>query len=341
MDISDQIISTFESNLLDLPAKNQLHWSLRMWRITGDEKYIGVILTNFQIKTLWALPKITRALGDPEYFKATSQEMVSRYRPQSDRKKRRVEVYQAQPERLFLMQIIHYLFVAKSLGFTKLAYFKEVFEKAKVFLRNFDLEALFLEEKLVRLDPSAVANTIYYLEFLDILKIQDKLLAFYQGLWLNYEPKDDIVWKDKVYALTHLIIAGSYFYQRTLAKDKFSWILNFFETNLETIKAKTNEDIVGEVGLCFKICRDEDRALLTATDFITSKFSAKGGFIPREKNDSLAAAEHRNIIAVMLLREWAQLRAGPDIPKYLKDSKKGFYIPESGQFIGFEEPEEP
>lgn len=309
--------------------------------MTRDDRYLVPILSNFQLSTLSSLPRIVRILGNPESFDSEALALSNRYDPKGERKKRRVPAYKAKPERLLIMHMVHYLFIAKSLGFDKYKYFADLIAKMSDFLSKKDLEGIFLEKELVRLDPSAVANTIYYFQFLGIVDLEDKLLDFYKENWLNYEPKDDIEWNDKVYALTHVIIAGTYFYQRILDKEKFSWILSFFESNIDLIKERTNSDIVAEVGLCFKLCGDkENDTIKVASDFVVSRFDHDNDIVPRESGEfSLEKAEHRNILSVLLLSSWDELSGGPDLYSNLKERGRSFYVPEKGIFLGFEETE--
>ena len=96
---------------------------------------------------------------------------------------------------------------------------------------------------------------------------------------------------------------------------------------------------MAEVGLCFKLCQDEKNlAVEKAKEFVVSKFDKNRGFIPREENpDDLQKAEHRNAVSLLLLQDYEKLYPGPNLFEYLKENKRGLFLPKTGKYIGVEE----
>jgi hypothetical protein len=333
----DRIIDTFERNLFSLPVKYQYHWATRRYRIDPDVKYIQPIWSDFQQRTLAAIPKIISV----NFFntpKRIGSQIVANYSTNTIKKKLRVEHYQKHPEILFYFNLIHYLFMVKSYRLRALGELKKHYTKGIGILTKVNWEELFLDPGLIAVNPSAVANNIYYLNFLGVINLERQLIQTYKDYWLSFTPKDPVEWQNKVYGLTHLIIAASYFYQRKVERVKFDWVLEFFENNIDQIIKNTNSDITAEVGLCFKLCGVKSHIVIDKTiNHLHTQIDSDLGVIIREDGqNSLEKLEHRNVVATLLMSHWRRLTPGPDLYTFLKEEKKSLYIPIKGKMVGQE-----
>lgn len=334
-----QIIKTYEENLFSLHLKYQYHWSLRRWRLSGDKKYLQPIFNDLQRRTMSLVPKIKK-LGWRTPAAVLGRRMLESYHASTPKKKNRLKVYQRSPEVLFYINLIHYLFLVKTYKLNNLPGLAVFYQKATRHLARKvkKISRLLFSKSLITHNPSAVANSVYYLKFLKIADHEEKLLQTFKTFWLKKKAKNDLDWENKIYALTHVIIAASYFYQRFLEAERFIWILDFFEKNFKEIAKNTNPDIVAEVGLCFKLCRKQSPTLKKAQKFVLDAFDTKAGYVVREKTkNSLEKAEHRNILAVLLLSEYKGFVPGPDLQEFIKTSKRKLYLPQKGKYIGLEE----
>jgi len=104
-----------------------------------------------------------------------------------------------------------------------------------------------------------------------------------------------------VYSMTHIIIADSKYYQRFVSGHK--WIIDYFVNNIEMIVNRTTLDILAEVGLCLRLCR-QDKKYVRLIESIKKQLVAK---IKWQKlatdTEYLHKREHTNSILIMLLAD--------------------------------------
>lgn len=335
------IVESYEKNLFSLGLKYQSHWSTRMWRVNPNERYLRTIYNSFQLETLGIFPRLLSWLNKEKSAKDIGLEILENYKPAAPKKKLRLNFYREKPEIIFYLNLISYIFRAKSLELHKLEYFKEFYNNAINKLIELEIEKKILDKNLIDVNPSAVANTIYYLKYLGIGNQDSALLTLYKDHWLSFVPQNKLDWQNKVYALTHLIIAATYFYQQFADPKIFAWILDFFEKNIHEIIENTNPDITAEVGLCYRLCKINNNTVISRVEeLLLSRFDSAKGYIPKEENDSMSKAEHRNIVAILFLTPDLNLNPGPDILKFLKEEKLNLFFPENGHFVGIREVED-
>ncbi len=315
-EISDNIISSFEGGNSDLPVARRLHWYLRRFRTTGNQKYIPEVALWFNK----SLPRIIRCLelfSDKSKIDKHCKSAVSGYEPSNPRRKRRLLYYQKNPEVILYIETILYLFLIKSLGLEKTGNLAELYNRAVDYLKSRDIYKYFLELDLIKAYPSECANIVYNSAFLGIFDKRKELLEKSENYWLQViNPADNSVWLDKIYALTHLIIAASDYYQKFVNKKEFSWILDYFERDYRQIIKNVSPDCVGEMALCFKLAGDfSNPVIVKVQKFLAAKFDKSLGYIPRESGNSLSTAEHRNVVATMIFTDFKTLYSGPDLSK--------------------------
>lgn len=333
-EIAEKINESFESNLFGLGMAYQSHWSLRKWRITQDEKYILPVFYTFQSFTISTILKLESSLTDTEI----GAKMLKSYFPKNPKQKARLVFYKKNPEVVYYISLIAYLFIAKTLKVHTLPEFKPYFAAGIKKLKTKNWKEILIDSELPIVNPSTAVNTVYYLNYLKTVDLTDEIHELFKKVWLTKEPKDEIDWQNKIYALTHIFIAASYFYQRFLEPKKFAWIYDYFEENIDDIIRYTNPDIVAEVGVCFKLGKiNKSTALAKTKKYIFSKFDPKIGYIGREKNVSMEKCEHRNIVSLLLLTDFEELYDGPSLPQFMKKYGKSLFLPEKGKYIGTEE----
>jgi hypothetical protein len=339
--IADAIIDTYSKNLFSFRQRYQYHFGLRVWRVRKDERFLHPIFVDFQLKTLKFFPRLI-SFKKGVSAKEIGEEALANYSESTPKKAERKRVYEKIPQALFFQGLIHYLFLTKTYKLEDAELIGKEYGFATNHLKNAKLKDYLFNDSYLRVNPSGVANTVYYLKYLEVKDLESELLDIYEDYWLTLEPETEFEWQKKIYALTHLIIAGSYFYQRILDGENHSWILDYFEENIDDILANTNEDIITEVGLCFKLCGKEGgNAYNKARKFIVSRFDEKKGYIPKETNpDSLEKAEHRNAVAVLLLSNFAKTNDGPNLKLFSKEKRLALYLPKRALKIGFSSEED-
>lgn len=314
--IKERIVSTYENNLINIDKSHQLHWFIRRYRITGDDKYKAIVLENYKHKLSEIAPMLEKLNNIPDAQKI-GQEIVTSMKATNSRKAKRIPFYRKNPQLLVYMDILNFLFITKSLGLVNEEIVEKLYKKGlKFFIAN-KLTNHFLTKSLISTDPSGAANMVYYLKYLEISDLERELLSKFKKYYLDMKPGDSDKWLDKVYAFTHLIIAASNYYQNFVNEDKFKWIYDYFEKDVSRIIKNTSSDVVAEVGMCFKLSGNFNNQILEKIKkHLVTKFDDDKGYIPREFNDTLNRAEHRNILAVMLFSEFTKLFPGPNLSSF-------------------------
>lgn len=328
--LAKKISETYEKGLFSLDLSYQAHFACRKWRITGQEKYISPVFYDFQIKTLRIIPWFDN-LENQDYRQKEAKKILLEKSPQSQRLLKRKGIYEKNLDFVFYHKLLVYLFSLRSYRLERIL--ESSYQKAIIGLQKVDFKTLLADKDLIVFAPSFVANTLYYLQFLKIVNLENELKPLFYQTWQREKVKEDWRFFNKIYAFTHLIIAASYFYQRFVSPKSFRPFLDFFELNYEEIIKRTNPDIIGEVGLCFKLAKKPSFVITKTQEQLFSYFSPRLGYIPRKQNDNPQRAEHRNIVAIMFLSSYSRLYKGPDLVNFMKKNKKSFYLPQKGKLL--------
>lgn len=316
-EIADKIVATYETHKDGLYGYPRFHWLVRLYRISGDKKYLKLIYDAFLILK----PKIIKnleSLASPDAVLQQSEKILSNYKTKNIRKFKRLEFYRKNMGVPVYIETLTYLFTLKSLGLETSPGLANLYNEGVDYYRKNDVSSVFLSPDFVRVYPSGAANLIYILAYLDISDNTKELLNVSQKYWESVTPESRDIWLDKIYALTHIVIAATGYYQKYVKRSDFEWIFDYFENNIDEIMEKCSTDAIVEVGLCFKLVGELDnRILRKIKDYLVLAFNEKLGFVAKKTDSSISSAEHRNILAVMVLRDFRQLYEGPYLRDYM------------------------
>jgi hypothetical protein len=296
--VAQSIRQRLESELFTLDPEIQGHYALRMYRITGDQRYLPSIVFNLLV-TLENLRSDIAQVDDSSYVAGRCAAIRA--------------------------DLLHSANALDELGVRGVEPFREPFLKALVECRPTQIESFLLDTATIRAYAPQAVNYVYYLYDLGLADIRQ---AYTESFRVTYPDKadhnmDPDEFSDKVYGLTHFITAASRYYQRPVDSVEFAWILNYFDKNLKRVLDDTREDVVAEVGLCFLLAgQEESPVVTTCRKRLIDRFDSGEGLIPSTTGQTdLAQSEHRNVIAYMLLKWPEQLHSGPNLPeaKFFQD----------------------
>ena len=314
--IADTIITSYENNLEKLSPRRRLHFLLRCYRITGDKKYIPQIRESVN-ELLPRFKSVLQVFSNEGGVIDMGKNKVLNYVPVNPRKLRRLAYYQKNPEVLVYMEAVLYMFLIKSLGLEGSSEISGEFRMAESYMKRAGVDNIFLDKNFITVNPSESANIINFLAFLEISDKRQELVKLFREYWLNVEPKDPSIWLDKIYALVHLVIGASNYYQNFIDDSQFDWIFKYFDSNLDSILLKANLDSVAEIGICYKLAgRGKSRIVKQIQDFLVGNFDKKAGYILGISDPTISGSEHKNIVAVIALRDFDVLYKGPNIGSF-------------------------
>ena len=152
---------------------------------------------------------------------------------------------------------------------------------------------------------------------MEICDLTEKAICILKNIYFNKDlsikrniSKNEII--SMLYSLTHLIIADTLYYERYC--NKYGWVTDFFAKNLDFIIKNSTEDVLTEVGLCFKFCRKEN---LYKKEFrkIKRHILLKFSILKLRKAQYIIKNEHTNSLIMLLFAENEEIFKGPDLSR--------------------------
>ncbi len=315
-EIAERIKETYGRNALSLTLSRLEHFYLRLYRATGLEEYALPVALEW-LANEDNLVEVVASLGDRGMIKRASEKVFEEYETW-DRKKFivRKKIYEKHKELLLYILLAQWLVKQKNYKLEG-SFYKKIF----TFFSQLDLKKEFFSDlDVLKYDPIHVINTVYYLYQAGVVDLRRELKDKFCQVFLASEKFSGYMYENMVYGLTHFIIADSGFYQHYIKRADFEWVFDYFEGNTERILKEINVDIIGEVGMCYKLCRQKGKVRRLCEKFVRDSFDEKLGYIPRKGKD-LSRTAHRNIVAYLLLVENDRFYEGPDLSRvnFLKE----------------------
>ncbi len=311
--VAAEIRTTYERALPNLSAGKRRHYAQRLYRITGEARYLP-LNRDYGERLIASLRREIAGLAEPGYAARRSREGVEGYPERTAKQRRRKRMLADWGE-------IHY---AKGLAFD-LAQAQDYgllnerclpgYRRALDYLSGVDFLAFVIDPEVLDVYAAQVANLVYYLHDLGVSDLRGESIAAFRGRFppARDEALDRALYRNKIYGMTHFVIAASDYYQRPVSEDEFAWILDDFSEDLERILVETKEDIYTEVGISFLLAdREADPAVAHLRDALVEAYDPVAGMVPSESGGTdLEYGEHRNVLAIMLLDWPERLHPGP------------------------------
>lgn len=308
------IRTTYEAKLFTLPAFKFGHYGLRMYRQTLDKKY-GAAIWADMARIASRLNKFASEVYTPEQIKLYSMSRIHSYLDAtSERSKLRYQATQAMPEYLYLgVALLGAMARADEYGLKHLED-----KKFRQVIRRYDFRKYATNESLIKAWAAQLANQVFWLRQLGEQDVVDEFIAAFRKTYPDSNDSQLSVqqYGNKIYGLTHIILAASSYYQCPVNELDFQWIFDYYRNNINTIIARAKEDVIAEVGINFLLAGlDNDPVVLQTRKKIQKALNREHGLLPSVTGSlDLNGGEHRNVLAIMLL-DWKGTHAAPIINK--------------------------
>jgi len=313
--IASAIRSHFEQVLYQLDPVTQTHWALRIYRTRGDARYESSIFSSALLIERNFLRDVD-GWADPAYRRGREAQLMMRFEGEGRKNRRRRKFFDEHRDELYKLNLLSELHRLTEWRFLDDRASAAAVE-AREILDGGKLADFLLEGELMR---TYAAQAINYIDYLRELGLADRRAEWVDAFRHAYPDGEDSLmrtmeFKDKIYGLTHIVLADSGYFQRELDASGVAWILDYFEKRLDRILEETKPDIIAEVGLCFLLAgRDGDPALDRCREAVAAAFDARLGMIPSVSGKTdLRKGEHRNVLACLLLDWPGRLYPGPDL----------------------------
>ncbi|MDD9154924.1 DUF3541 domain-containing protein [Aliivibrio sp. S4TY2] len=316
---------TYETQLYTLSAFKAGHYGLRMYRQTMDPKYSAAVWSDMA-RVASRLNQFSSEVHTPEQIDIYSQKRLSSYVDDTDiRSTLRYQATKNMPEYFYLgVDLLGSMARANEYG---LKHRND--KQLREIIRRYDFKKYATDEAMIKAWAAQLANQVYWLRQLGE---QDVVDEFVEAFKLAYPDNKDAAlskqqYGNKIYGLTHILLADSQYYQYPLKESDHQWIYDYLRNNIDTILKRTKEDIISEVGITFLLAGLEDDPVVYKTQkHIQNAINREKNMVPSTSNSTdLTEGEHRNVLAIMLLN-WQTPHAAPTIqnePKVFKSKPYG------------------
>ncbi|MDR9826658.1 DUF3541 domain-containing protein [Vibrio sp. FNV 38] len=309
-DTAELIRTTYETRLDELPMFKRGHYGLRLYRQTRDPKYIPAIEDDLsRIST--RLNLFANTIDTNEEIAEYSLKRLLGYLDDYDeRSRRRYHATQWNPEYLYLgVDLLGAMARANEYG---LKHEQDV--KLRQILKRYDFSLFVTDQEMIKAWAAQLANQVYWLKQLGEEDYTDLFIQRFKEVYPDTQDhtltKQQLM--NKIYGMTHIILADSEYYQKSIESEKYPWIFDYFRNNIEQILTTTKEDVIAEVGVCFLLAGLVNDPVVTKTrEAIRAAVDLQQGMIPSTTGSfEFVYGEHRNVLAIMLL-DWQEPQQGP------------------------------
>jgi hypothetical protein len=311
--VAESIRAEYECSLFSLGPTQQGHFGVRMYRMTGDERYLPPIAFDLLV-TVETLRADIDHISDSAWVDRRSQDLLEAFREETRKGGLRQTLFEKQRTMLLYLDLLEGADKIAQYGLDDAA-LASTYRSCVGILKDVDFASFLLDPDVIRVYSAQAVNDVYYLHALGITDIRGEYAAAFRSVFPDEGDSrlSSAEFEDKVYGMTHFVIAASGYYQHPVDEREFAWILEYFDRNIGRIAAQTRPDVVAEVGICFLLAGQKEHEVVdVCRDVILLAFDAdKSMILSTQESDDFARGEHRNVLAYMLL-EWPDtLHTGP------------------------------
>lgn len=319
LNIGDKLQKKFNENFYKLKPIKQSHYAIRLYRITGKRDYLYPII-SYQFIERMHLERLVREIPSStlEKFDVKSIYFPPNYEQLSKQEKRKLLLTHC-PGISNALNILIILDHAQQLSTLNSTLFPQTEIAMDHLRKNIDfLRSFLLDPTVIKTSSAQVVNFVYILNRLQLIDLRKEYIEQFKSVFSDQEDDnlDDRMFEDKIYGMTHIIFAASEYYQKQLSYEEFKWVSHYFDENIDRILAKTNPDIIAEVGITYRLLNKNKHssALSRIENYLQNQFDPEIQRIRgRPGLDNLNMAEHRNVLAIMLFKWPTILHPGPNI----------------------------
>lgn len=312
--IAQAIKTKYDHELDNLDDYKASHYAARIYRMSGVETYFTY---NFQdlrnmAKQVEQLLQVAQNKNEIAYSKAKLAEWSAKATDQD-------AIFRAELRRksLDIAPSLPYYLSSLSQLRRSLEYriCHPQFEQLKEQVLAHDFAHILSDSFVIKAWAAQLANIVVWIKQLGGKDYNDVFLDALHAVYPDAQDRQLSTqqYENKIYGLTHMILASSQYYQYHINRDDFAEIFDYFDKNIDTIVSRAKADVVAEVGIAYLLAREYDSSALEKTrQNIAQQYNQTYRMIPNVDGDyDISAGAHRNILAIMLLSSPQTLYPGP------------------------------
>ncbi|PJD92894.1 MAG: hypothetical protein CK424_04825 [Legionella sp.] len=301
---TNAIVKNYQENFYKLPLLKQEHFSVRMYLLTGDTHYITPIV-SYSYFLSQRYQRVLAMLDHPRLIAAEENTLLS-LNKKSTKKRKRYNQYIARFSGMsFYLNLLIITNKAFSYHLENTPLFPDTARAVRALKRQKKaFKAFILNETSIKVYSAQLINYVVYLHDLGIIDLIKPYTEQFRAIFPD--TQDDalstIDYESKIYGLTHFITAASRYYKNLVSYQDYRWIIDYFENNIDQIIARTENDVIAEVGVCLLlVAHDHSVALEKIKRHLNKEFDSKHALIKSKSNNTdFIYGEHRNILTLMI-----------------------------------------
>ncbi|WP_454785834.1 DUF3541 domain-containing protein [Legionella sp. WA2024007413] len=315
-EIADSILDNYQTNLDKLPIIRQEHFSIRMYRITGDKKHLNSVVDYVYFLSN-KYQYLFSGLDQPELTLQKSKNLLLDANEKLAHKhKLRIKKISEYGDLFFYLYLLETTNKIFSYHLENTSLFPQTNTVIDVLKTQVPrLEEFIVNEENIRIYGAQLVNYVYYLYDLNIVDLRKSYTKLFQQTFPDSMDSQLSEWEyeAKLYGMTHFITAASHYYQNFVNDDSFFWISDYFERNMEQIMERAENDVIAEVGVCLLLLNKKDSpGIKKIREHLETVYNPQHQMIPARTNSvDFIFGEHRNILTVMLFKWPERLMDGP------------------------------
>lgn len=186
--IDDQAVARsiqvrYEQALPDLPPGKQRHYAQRLYRITGEARYL-LLNRAYAQRLVNTLGEEIEGLADPAQVARRAREAVAAYPVGSEKQRRRRRMLAEWGEIAYAKGLAFRLIQAKDYGLLDEATLPG-HRRALDYLASIDFRPFLLDPAVMAIYAAQVANLAYYLEALGVADLHEEVVSAFRR---HYPP---------------------------------------------------------------------------------------------------------------------------------------------------------
>lgn len=314
--IGDRILKNYQSKLFTLPVVKQEHFAIRMYAITGNEEYLNPII-NYLYLTSGRYKYLLKNLKNKTVIDNENRRLLTFNELDTDKTKERIKKSLKFPRIAYYLNLLILTNKIYSYHLENTPLFPDTFKIINLLkTKENNFKNYILDEENIKIYGAQLINYVYYLYRLGIVDLREPYTNQFRNVFPDSEDTrlTDMEYSAKIYGMTHFIISDSSFYQNRLSPDSFEWITTYLKNHISEIIARTENDVIVEVGVTLLLVKNSDPATInTIKNYLNTVYSRTYRMIPDKKNSfDLDRGEHRNILTIMLFNWSDKLTKNPD-----------------------------
>lgn len=300
------IQETLEKNLFTMAPRVQGHYGIRMYRQTGESRYLSSALYDFYVVQdhLNYLANNHNKKG----FVANEAKRLTDAMSKGKRGNLRRKSLKRFPEFIYYADaMLRYSARLNEFG-------EEIPKEVIAAISQYDFLTPLTDKQMIHAWAAQLANYVYWLKQLGLADYSNEYKVAFNEAYPDSKDSElsKSQFKNKLYGLTHFVFAASSYYQEYVTEEDFGWILTYFQNNEKRIFKEASADIIAEVGISHLLIGSEHPMLRKTKDAVKRSYDKEAKFIPSISGKiEYSSGEHRNVLAMMLLNWQKELKPGP------------------------------